>query len=145
MTMSSIVVISLIVAGITYIIGIIGIIIFNRKNDIRIEVAKQNNWVTIANRIDSKIVNVATGRDYRENKPRLMYKGTYEYELNGVKKKLKQSSYSSLPSEIDLYYDPENGYQILNGRGQMFARYFILIPVIVFIALALLLKTICNV
>ena len=33
MTMSSIVVISLIVAGITYIIGIIGIIIFNRKNN----------------------------------------------------------------------------------------------------------------
>ena len=144
MTMGSIVVISLIVAIITYIVGIVYFFKKSRNNLKRIEVAKENNWFVKANCIERKMINTATGRDYINRISRIMYKATYEYELNGEKKKFTIKTYSRLPGIVDLYYDPEDGYKLLNKEDKS-AEHFFFIPIAVFFLLAFLLKLIFNV
>lgn len=145
MSFGNIIVVAFVVAIICYFIGLIWTVHRRGRIDRRVEIAKRKGWHVQAYRVKGRIVDVARGKDYRENKPRLMHKATYEYEIEGITKQFKISSYNKLPLYTVIYYDAEDKNKILNIENNSYIKWVLLIPVVVFVMVVVILRNLFQV
>lgn len=145
MTLENGIILALKAAFICYILELIWCIYERKKNRRRLEIAKKNGWIVRANAVKSKIVNSAKKDDYEKNYARLVYVNTYEYEIHGVKKRIKISSNRIIPASIDLYYDAEHRNKILNTEKENYMKVLVLLPIFVFVVVTGLVKVIYKV
>lgn len=145
MTLQEGIILALKVAFLCYVLEIVWCIYKRKNNSRRLELAKKNGWIVRANTVKSKIVNTAKKSDYENNYARLVYVNTYEYEIHGVRKRIKISSNCVIPASIDLYYDAEHRNKILNTENKNYGAVLVLFPIFVFVIVTGLVKVIYKV
>jgi len=145
MTFEQIIKIAFMMAVLCYIAELIFVVKKNIHTSKRLEVAEKRNWIVKAKKIKSIRKDTTKKRDYQSNITHMAYIVHYEYELDGVKKKLKIYSDRDLPYERTVYYDAENNNKVLNEQNDTNIRFLVLLPISIFVAIILLLKNIFHV
>ena len=145
MRLESIIIVALLLSVVSFVVGLVWAVKESHRKNKRLEVAKARNWVTDVRMIDEKVVNKANGRDYSRGRKEMVLVTTYEYVINGKRKRLKVKSRARTAELKQVYYDRENNYQVLNIDKGTNANKVVIIPLVVFVVTILLLKKIFNV
>ena len=140
MTLEQGIKIAFFLAFLSYLVGVVWVV--RRKNQInrRLETAKENHWVVEGHCVKSKIENAATHEDYDKGYRHTVFTKYYEYEIDGVSKRVKLTSGRTMPHCRKFYYDAEKDNQLLDTENDYPLKASLIIPVIVFIAVILIFK-----
>lgn len=131
-------------AFLSYLAGVVWVVRKRKQMNKRIEIAKKNRWIVEGHCVKSKIENAAIREDYEKGYRHTVFTKYYEYEIDGVRKRVKMTSGGSMPHCREFYYDAENHNQLLNVGNEFPVKVSLIVPVIVFFTVALFFKFILK-